>query len=205
MANSESVSKSKSASTLLGENTKGKVKETALKTIAHVGLAVIGGGLATAIIGKPSFLLGLGLVGYGYYSDHSWVAPLGIGMMASSHLVPNESPAGVSGFSLKQETENAKSRLLSFKDSLLSKTYIDKVIKPQGTTKSSTNRTFEASSSEETTSGFGSVDANLQALNQIEQQLVSSAMAIQNQQRAEQMPVNSDAMNGFDEMDFSGL
>lgn len=205
MASSISIDKPKAVSSILGENTKGKGKETAYKTLAHVGVAVIGGGLVTAIIGKPSFLLGLGLTGLGYYKDISWLAPLGIGMMASSHLVPNESNTGVSGFNLKQETENAKSRLMSFKDSLLSKTYIDKVIKPKATSNSSANRTTETPVMEETTEGFGSVEANLNVLNQIEKQLVSSAMEIQNQRKEQSTQGFNDEMNGLDEMDFSGL
>jgi hypothetical protein len=205
MASSISIDKPNSVSSILGENTKGKGKETVYKTLANVGVAVIGGGLVTAIIGKPSFLLGLGLTGYGYYKDISWLAPLGIGMMASSHLVPNESSTGVSGFNLKQETENAKSRLMSFKDSLLSKTYIDKVIKPKATSKSSANRTIETPVMEETTEGFGSVEANLNVLNQIEKQLVSSAMEIQNQRKEQSTQGFNDEMNGIDEMDFSGL
>lgn len=205
MASSISIDKPKAVSSILGENTKGKGKETVYKTLAHVGVAVIGGGLVTAIIGKPSFLLGLGLTGLGYYKDISWLAPLGIGMMASSHLVPNESNTGVSGFNLKQETENAKSRLMSFKDSLLSKTYIDKVIKPKATSKSSANRTTEIPAMEETTEGFGSVEANLNVLNQIEKQLVSSAMEIQNQRKEQSTQGFNDEMNGLDEMDFSGL
>lgn len=205
MASSISIDKPNSVSSILGENTKGKGKETVYKTLANVGVAVIGGGLVTAIIGKPSFLLGLGLTGYGYYKDISWLAPLGIGMMASSHLVPNESSTGVSGFNLKQETENAKSRLMSFKDSLLSKTYIDKVIKPKATSKSSANRTTETPVMEETTEGFGSVEANLNVLNQIEKQLVSSAMEIQNQRKEQSTQGFNDEMNGIDEMDFSGL
>jgi hypothetical protein len=205
MASSISIDKPKSVSSILGENTKGKGKETVYKTLANVGVAVIGGGLVTAIIGKPSFLLGLGLTGLGYYKDISWLAPLGIGMMASSHLVPNESNTGVSGFNLKQETENAKSRLMSFKDSLLSKTYIDKVIKPKATSKNSANRMIETPAMEETTEGFGSVEANLNVLNQIEKQLVSSAMEIQNQRKEQSTQGFNDEMNGVDEMDFSGL
>jgi hypothetical protein len=74
MASSISIDKPKSVSSILGENTKGKGKETVYKTLANVGVAVIGGGLVTAIIGKPSFLLGLGLTGLGYYKDISWLA-----------------------------------------------------------------------------------------------------------------------------------
>ena len=95
---------------ILEEDTKGKGKETIYKTLANASVAVLGGGLVSAVIGKPSFFVGMGLTGLSYYKDISWLAPLGIGMMATSHLIPNENTAGVSGFDLKQETENAKAR-----------------------------------------------------------------------------------------------
>ncbi len=203
---SSSNNKSKnSVDTLLGKNTKGQIKETTYKTLANIGIGVIGGGLVTAVIGKPSFLLGLGLTGYSYYKDISWLSPLGIGMMASSNLLSNESNAGVSGFNMKQETENVKARVLNFKDSLLSKTYLDKVIKPKASSNTSAKRSFEASALEETTSGFGSVEENLNVLNQIEKQLVTSAMEIQNQRSERSTQRFNDEMNGIDEMDFSRL
>lgn len=188
---------------ILEENTKGKGKETIYKTLAHVGIAVLGGGLASAIIGKPSFAVGLGLTGLSYYKDISWLAPLGIGMMATSHIIPNENLKGVSGFSLKQETENAKNRLLSFKDALLSKTYLDKIIKPN--TSTSTPASNRMAEEEETIYGFGSVSENLNVLNQIEQQLVNSAKEQQNQRKDENTQGFSDEMNGFNETDFSGF
>jgi hypothetical protein len=200
MASSTSIGKPNKLASILGENTKGKGKETIYKTLANVGVAVIGGSLATVVIGKPSFLVGLGLTGYGYYKDISWLAPLGIGMMASSHLVPNESDPNSSGFSVKQEVEDVKNRFTSLKESLLSKTYIDKIYKPKGTSNSSGNRTLE-----ETTNGFGSVEANLRVLNQIEEQLVSSAMEIQNQRRDQTTQGVNDEMEGFNEQDFSGF
>jgi hypothetical protein len=189
---------------ILEENTKGKGKETFYKTLAHTGIAVLGGGLVSAVIGKPSFALGLGLTGLSYYKDISWLAPLGIGMMATSHIIPNDNLKGVSGFDLKQETENAKNRLVSFKDALLSKTYLDKIIKPNTSTSTpASNRMVQEE--EETTSGFGSVSENLNVLNQIEQQLVNSAKEQQNQRKEQSTQGFSDEMNGFNETDFSGF
>lgn len=210
MANSPSINATdkvkhtaRKVATVLGEKTTGKAKETAFKTLAHIGIGIIGGGLAAAVIGKPSFLIGGGLTFYGYYKDISWLAPLGLGMMASSHLVPNDTGTGVSGFSLKQETENAKTRLTSLKDSWLSKTYLDKIIKPKTASTKSANRTMQAADQEETTEGFGSVDDNLKALDRIEQQLMTSAMEMQNQNKGTQ-GIN-DEINGYDEQDFSGF
>ena len=205
MASSTSIDVTRKVKSVLEGSTKGDAKASFHKGLANMGIAVIGGGLVTAIIGKPSFLLGAGLTVYGYYKDNHWLAPLGLGMMASSSLVPNESSTGVSGFDLKQETENAKTRLMSFKDSLLSKTYLDKVIKPKPATNSSTNRTIEAPTTEETTSGFGSVQDNLNVLNNIEHQLINSAMAIQNQNKSESTQGFNDEVNGIDEQDFSTI
>ena len=122
---------------ILEEDTKGKGKETIYKTLANASVAVLGGGLVSAVIGKPSFFVGMGLTGLSYYKDISWLAPLGIGMMASSHLVPNESDPNSSGFSVKQEVQDVKNRFTSLKESLLSKTYIDKIYKPKATDRKS--------------------------------------------------------------------
>lgn len=190
---------------ILRENTKGRAKESAYKTLAQIGVAVIGGGLAAAVIGRPSFLLGAGLAWYGNKQDISWLAPLGIGMMASSHLVPNESKSSVSGIDLKVETANATERLKSFGNSLLNKTYLDKFITKKSSGSTASQRSFNNDDTEEATNGFGSVQNNLQVLNNVEQQLVSSAMEMQNQRGSQSTQGFDDNVNGMDEPDFSGL
>lgn len=185
---------------ILEGSSKGKAKESFFKGLTYMGISVLGGGLAAAVIGKPSFLIGAGLTFYGYYKDNHWLAPLGLGMMASSHLVPNESVEGVSGFSLKQETQNAKDRLSSFKDSLLSKTYIDKVIKPK---KATENKKSGSSITTESTNGFGSVQENQNVLDQIEQQLIASAMEIQKQGKIQSTQGVGRSPEDFDEEDYS--
>lgn len=205
MASSTSIETTKRVKNILVENTKGEVKKTVYKTLANTAVAILGGGLVSAIIGKPSFILGLVVTGAGYYKDVPYLAPLGIGMMATSHLSSNENTStntGVSGFSIKEETANAKNRLVSFKDSLLSKTYIDKVIKPKAKSSTSANRSTETTT-EETTNGFGSVQDNLNVLDNIEQQLVASAMAIQSQRKEQTTQGVGDEIFGVDEQDFS--
>jgi hypothetical protein len=81
MASSSKAKTNKSVS-ILDVNPKGDMKKAALKTFAEVGISVIGGGVAGAVIGKPSFLIGLVLAGVGYYKGVSWLAPLGLGMMS---------------------------------------------------------------------------------------------------------------------------
>ena len=190
------IKKSKS---ILDSETKGDLKKTALKTLAEVGVSVIGGGVVGAVIGKPSFVIGLALAGAGYYKGIPWLGPLGLGMMSTSHLISDKS-SGISGFDLKTETTNAKNRVLSFKDSLLQKTYLDKII-PSKTTENA-----RQSSDEDGTEGFGSLAANLSALDEVENQLQMSANAFDKRSgnpaaRSFSTPVEG----GIDEPDFSGM
>lgn len=156
-------------------STKDEFGKSLLKGLAYAGLAVGGGGLGAALIGKPSFYLGAGLTVMGFYKDNHWLSPLGLGMMASSHLVPTSELKGLEGLNFKQEGQNIKNRLNALKDSFLSKTYLDKVI-PASKPKP------PAIGTEETTNGFGSVKANLNALDEIERQLVNQAIRSQNPQ-----------------------
>lgn len=159
----------------LTRSTKGEIGKSLLKGLAYTGLAVGGGGIGAALIGKPSFYLGAGLTFLGFYKDNHWLSPLGLGMMASSHLVPTSELKGLEGLDFKQEGRNIKNRLVALKDSFLSKTYLDKVI-PASKPKP------PAIASEETTNGFGSVNANINALDEIEQQLVNQAIRTQSPQ-----------------------
>ncbi len=197
MASSSKAKTNKSVS-ILDVNPKGDMKKAALKTFAEVGISVIGGGVAGAVIGKPSFLIGLVLAGVGYYKGVSWLAPLGLGMMSTSHLISDKSN-GVSGFDLKTETTNAKNRMLSFKDSLMQKTYLDKLIPSKKTTNARQN------SNEESTEGFGSLEANLSALDDVERQLNSSANAFYKRRGNPATRSFSTSIEGADEPDFSGM
>jgi len=180
--------------------TESNITSTLGKTLAQVGLSVLVGGGLGAAIGKPAFILGLGLTVFGYYKDVSWVPPIGIGMMASSHILPGGS---VSGFDLKTETADAKTRLVNFKDTLFQKTYLDKI--------------FKGKKSAETTEGIGSLGPE-ESLAQIEQQLVNSAMDYKRQRgestsgiedevsgTEEEMQGTEEDMQGTDEPDFSGM
>jgi len=173
--------------------TENDLKNSLGKTAAIVGLSVLGGGTLGAVLGKPSFFAGLGITFLGYYKDIPWLAPVGIGMMASSHITSVGNPS-VSGFELKNETAKAKERLVSFKDTLMKKTYLDKVFKSK------------TPGGDETTSGLGTTNDPEQSLSQIEQQLVNSAMAFQ-RRRGESTSGMEEEMQGHDlnEPDFSGF
>src|SRR5688572_3267353 len=63
-----------------------KWKETAKDVGKDLLVGVMGGGLASATIGKPSFLVGLVLSAYGHHTENKSVSALGLGMMASSSM-----------------------------------------------------------------------------------------------------------------------
>ena len=101
-----------------------KVKESAIQTGKDLLIGVIGGGIAGAVIGKSSLLIGIGVTGYGHFANKPTLSTFGIGMMASSGFTA-QGTNGVDGFS----AEDVKARVMSFKDSIASKLFLDKIIK----------------------------------------------------------------------------
>jgi hypothetical protein len=103
-----------------------KVKESVIQTGKDLLIGVIGGGIAGAVIGKSSLLIGAGITGYGHYANKPTLSTFGIGMMAASGFNAGTNPTnGVDGFS----KEDVKARLMNFKDSFTSKLFLDKIIK----------------------------------------------------------------------------
>ena len=89
--------------------------------------------------------------------------------------------------------------MLSFKDSLMQKTYLDKLIPSKKTTNA------RQGSNEESTEGFGSLEANLSALDDVERQLNSSANAFYKRRGNPATRSFSTSIEGADEPDFSGM
>lgn len=116
-----------------------KVKQSAIATGKDLLIGVIGGGIAGAVIGKSSLLIGIGISGYGHYANKPSLTVLGIGMMAGSGISAGANTTqGVDGFS----AEEVKARIMSFKDSLSSRLFLDKIIKKKDApdkTESATN------------------------------------------------------------------
>lgn len=103
-----------------------KVKHSAIETGKDLLIGVIGGGIAGAVIGKSSLLIGAGITGYGHYAEKPLITVLGIGMMAGSGINAGTNPTqGIDGFS----AEEVKARIMGFKDSLSSRLFLDKIIK----------------------------------------------------------------------------
>lgn len=143
-----------------------KVKESAIQTGKDLLIGVIGGGIAGAVIGKSSLLIGIGVTGYGHFANKPMLSTFGIGMMASSGFTA-QGTNGVDGFS----AEDVKARVMSFKDSIASKLFLDKIIKKK---------------TEETTNGVGEVqyyeypnenkELDFSALDRLHSQVVQSGI-----------------------------
>ena len=102
-----------------------KVKESVIQTGKDLLIGVIGGGIAGAVIGKTSLLIGAGITGYGHYANKPTLTTFGIGMMAASGFNAGVTTQGIDGFS----AEDVKARIMNFKDSFTSKLFLDKIIK----------------------------------------------------------------------------
>jgi hypothetical protein len=172
------------------EQAKGDVKKTAIDTGRDVLLGAIGGGLAGAVIGRSSFLVGIAVTGVGHYMGSDGAASFGIGMMASGGY---QAVAGAMNGPEKEGFEGVKERLMAFKDEFKKKLFLDKIIKPKPTTEEK----------EETTNGMGEVqyftypngkelEGPIEDLNRIEQQIINSSKAFEKKQSGE--------MNGEFEM-----
>lgn len=154
--------------------TKGDIKKTAIETGRDVLLGAIGGGLAGAVIGRSSFLVGIVVTGVGHYMRSDGAASFGIGMMASGgyQAVAMNGPE-------KEGFEGVKERMQAFKEEFKKKLFLDKIIKSK--------------SKEEGTNGLGEVqyftypngnelEGPLEDLNRIEQQIAESAKAFERKQ-----------------------
>lgn len=152
--------------TTTGKTTGVKVKESAIQTGKDLLIGVIGGGIAGAVIGKSSLLIGIGVTGYGHFANKPTLSTFGIGMMASSGFTA-QGTNGVDGFS----AEDVKARVMSFKDSIASKLFLDKIIKKK---------------TEESTNGVGAVqyydypnenkELDFSALDRLHSQVVQSGI-----------------------------
>jgi len=157
------------------KTTKEKVKHSAIATGKDLLIGVIGGGIAGAVIGKPSLIIGAGVTGYGHYANKPSLTTFGIGMMASSGFsTASGTTQGVDGFS----AEDVKARVMGFKDSIESKLFLDKIIKKK-----------DAAPKKENTNGIGAVqyftypnqnkELDFSALDHLEKQIQQSGAEYQ--------------------------
>jgi hypothetical protein len=152
----------------------GDVKQAAMDTGRDLLIGAIGGGLAGAILGRSSLLVGIAVTGISNYLKLKAGTSFGIGLMAAGGYQTISSVNGVtqSGF------EGVKERMEAFKEDLKQKLFLDKILKTKKT--------------EEAVSGVGEVqyftypggndlEGNA-ALDHIEQQIAASAEAYDAQQ-----------------------
>ena len=147
--------------------TKGNAKNTLLETGKDILIGVLGGGLIGAVIGKPSLAVGIITTGAGHYTDNKLIQLLGIGMMAANGFQRTGAVSGLEGL------EGVKERLQAYKESLSEKFYLDKILKKKA---AATNGIGEL---QYFSYPGSSVNGDLAALDDIENQLAESAMQFQ--------------------------
>lgn len=185
-------------------------KNTVIKSVTQIGLTVVGGTVLTALLGKPSFLLGLTMIGAGNYKEISWLAPLGTGMMASALMQPEE-PASTTPFSWADEQVKVQKRFVGLKESFMSKSYLDNIFTSTTSSGSSgskaSQRTIESGNEGDgNVNGIDDLSADTETLDKIEQQLIASAREFQKKQNEKQVQgVEPDLMGLNDEVDFTNM
>lgn len=158
-----------------GLPTKGDAKNTALETGKDILVAVLGGGLIGAAIGKPSMIIGIATTGVGHYTGNRLVQLLGVGLMAANGFQKSGNTA-VSGL---EGLEGVKERLQAYKESIKEKLYLDKILKATGITNGIGDlQYFNYPDS--------SMNGSLSALDDIEDQIAESARQFQGQLRGEE-------------------
>ena len=189
--------------------TKGSFKKTALETGRDIVVGAIGGGLAGAIVGRASFLVGIVATGAGYYFGSHSAAAFGVGMMASGgSQVATQAVSGTES----EGFEGIKERLTALKEDFKHRLYLDKIIKPKTTT------TTETATKEETTNGMGEVqyftypngkeleganDLDLTALDRIEKQVAESAKRFEVKKQEAEIVAGLSGEEEFGSTDFS--
>ena len=151
-----------------GLPTKGNAKNTMLETGKDILIGVLGGGLIGAVVGKPALIVGIVTTGVGHYTGNKLVQILGIGMMAANGFQKSSSVSGLSGLA------GVKERLQAYKESMSEKFFLDKIMKKKG---AAANGIGEL----QYFSYPGSMNGELAALDDIEQQSAESAMQFQGQ------------------------
>lgn len=150
-----------------GLPSKGDVKNTLIETGKDLLIGVIGGGVLGSMIGKPSLIAGVGVTGVGHFMGNRLISLVGIGMMAANGFQTTT----VSG--VDDGIDGIKDRVMAFKDTFSQKLYLDKILKKNAATTSTT------------VTGLGELQyfnyanevAGLAALNNVEEQMENSALS----------------------------
>lgn len=153
-----------------------KVKDAATELGKDLVVGVIGGGIAGAVLGRLSFVVGAAVTGVGHYAKSRIASALGLGMMASGTY---QAMSGMNG-KPASGLNGIKERLLALKDDMKKRIFLDKVLKAkekkEEKTEEGTNglgkvQYFVYPNSEES---IGAVEMN--ELDKIQQQIQESGM-----------------------------
>lgn len=112
------------------------LKQTGEGLLRDITIGVIGGGLASAILGRYSFVLGLGVAGYGHYSQNKMLSALGLGMMASGTFY---ALTGKDQNDKKSVGEKVTERVTAFQSEMKRKLWLDYFEKKKGKLQNQTN------------------------------------------------------------------
>jgi hypothetical protein len=172
-----------------------KVKDAATELGKDIVVGVIGGGVAGAVLGRLSFVVGAAVTGIGHFAKNRIASALGLGMMASGTY---QAMSGMNG-KPTSGLNGVKERLLALKDDMKKRIFLDKVLKAkekkqekgdEGTNGLGQVQYFVYPNSEES---MGEVEMN--QLDAIQKQIQESAMKF-NQVNG----VEIDLLNGEEEM-----
>lgn len=153
-----------------------KVKDAATELGKDIVVGVIGGGVAGAVLGRLSFVVGAAVTGVGHYAKSRIASALGLGMMASGtyHAMSGMNGKPTSGLN------GVKERLLALKDDMKKRIFLDKVLKAkekkeekteEGTNGLGQTQYFVYPNTEDS---MGAIEMN--ELDRIQQQIQDSAM-----------------------------
>ncbi|HQW94610.1 MAG: hypothetical protein Q7W45_16620 [Bacteroidota bacterium] len=157
-------------------STGAKVKDAATELGKDLVVGVIGGGIAGAVLGRLSFVVGAAVTGVGHYAKSRIASALGLGMMASGTY---QAMSGMNG-KPTSGLAGVKERLLALKDDMKKRIFLDKVLKAkekkeektdEGTNGLGQVQYFVHPNSEES---MGEVEMN--ALDTIQKQIQESGM-----------------------------
>jgi hypothetical protein len=102
-----------------------KMKDAATELGKDLVVGVIGGGVAGAVLGRLSFIVGAAVSGVGHFAKSRIASALGLGMMASGTY---QSLSGMNG-KPASGLDGVKERLLALKDDMKKRIFLDKVLK----------------------------------------------------------------------------
>lgn len=154
-------------------STGAKVKDAATELGKDIVIGVIGGGVAGAVLGRLSFVVGAAVTGVGHFAKNRIASALGLGMMASGTYQTMTSMNGKPTSGL----DGVKERLMALKDDMKKRIFLDKVLKAkEKKTEEGTNglgqvQYFVYPNTEDS---MGAVEMN--ELDKIQQQIQASAM-----------------------------